>query len=321
MPKLILSYRGQPRRSYFLGDEELLVGSDRACSVHINTPGLLPEHARITRDNGIYKVSAAGVDRDLQINHAYARQHDLRDGDVIHCGDYTLTFAEDGGLAGNLLKTAPPATGWLQILAGPHKGRVITLNRPALRLGKAGVMTAIITRQEDGYYLTHLDGSEHPQINDATIDDRAHPLNDADHIRFGEIELKLLLGYDAAVEPGIPAAPQRQHTRIALDAPALLALGGRHWDTRVIDLSFGGALINRPADWQPGSNEERYRLHFELGDHAPLNVEAAVRHISAGYLGLAFMNLDDRTRGVLHWLIEMNLGDPALFEYELSVER
>jgi len=319
MAKLILSYRGRPRRDIFLADEELLVGSDRACSVHINDPGFLPEHARITRNNGVYMVSATGVDRELQINHAHVRQHALRDGDVIHCGDYTLTFAEDGGLAGSLLKAAPPVTGWLQVLAGPNKGRVITLNRPALRLGKAGIMTAIINRREDGYYLTHLDGSEHPQVNAMPVNDRAHPLNDGDRIRFGEIELKLLLGYDTANAAGSRTSPQRLLSRIPLDAPASLALGGLHWDTRVIDLSLGGALVKRPAEW-PNSSGQRYRLRFELGDHNPLNVEAVVRHVSEKHLGLAFINMDDRTRGVLHWLIEMNLGDPALFEFELSVK-
>ncbi len=248
MAKLILTYRGQPRRNIFLSDEELLIGSDRACSVHINDPGFLPEHARVTLENGAYKVSSAGVDHELQINHARVRQHVLRDGDVIHFGDYTLTYAVDGGLAGSLLKAAPPVTGWLQIMSGPSKGRVITLTRPALRLGKAGVMTAIINRRDDGYYLTHLDGSKHPHINEVTVDDRAHPLNDGDRIRFGEIELKLLLGYDTAGEAVSQSSPQRRHTRIPLDAPATLALGG------------------------------------------------------------------------LHWLIEMNLGDPALFEYELSVQ-
>ncbi|MDH3871319.1 MAG: PilZ domain-containing protein [Gammaproteobacteria bacterium] len=319
MAKLILSYRGKPRRSIFLSDEELLIGSDRACNVHLNDPGLLPEHARISLDNGAYKVSATGLDRELQVNHGHIRQHGLRDGDVIHCGNYTLTFAADGGLANQLLKTTPPVTGWMQILAGPSKGRVIVLNRPALRLGKAGIMTAIITRDDDGYYLTHLDGREHPEINGRTIDDRAYPLNDGDHIRFGEIELKLLLGYDTVGGADSTASPQRRLTRIAVDTPATFSLGSRRWDTRVVDLSLGGALINRPADWTD-NDEERYRLHFELGDHAPLNIDAVIRHVSDAHLGLAFVNLDDRTRGVLHWLIEMNLGDPSLFEYELSVE-
>ena len=33
------------------------------------------------------------------------------------------------------------------------------------------------------------------------------------------------------------------------------------WDTRVIDLSLGGALIKRPADWS-NSTWERYRLRL-----------------------------------------------------------
>ncbi len=320
MAKLILSYQGQPRKNYFLGNEEVVVGRDQRCSVHINDPGMLPEHARITLDNGVYTISAEGVDRELLVNHGHVRQHALRDGDIIHCGDYTLTYAEDHGLAGSLLKAIPPATGWLQILTGPNEGRVIILNRPALRLGKAGVMTAIITRQDDGYYLTHLDGSKHPQINETTVADRAYPLNHGDHIHFGEIELKVLLGYATADEVDTQPPPQRRHTRISLDTPASLTLGGLHWDTRVIDLSLGGALITRPVDWS-NSTWERYRLRFEVEDHAPLNIETVIRHVSEKHLGLAFSNMDDRTRGVLHWLIETNLGDPALFEYELSVQR
>ena len=52
MAKLTLSRKGQLHNTYFLTGSEWLVGSNPACTVRIDSPSILPNHARIIRDGG-----------------------------------------------------------------------------------------------------------------------------------------------------------------------------------------------------------------------------------------------------------------------------
>ena len=318
MAKLTLSYKGQLQNTFFLTGTDWLIGSNPACPIRIDAPTILPNHARITRNAGRYHIAALSEPGELCVNHGDVHEHTLRDADIIHLGGYTLVFSTDA------LGTADPGMGrpvraWLQVLNGTHQGRGIELENPVTRFGSAGDLTVMISRRNDGYYLSHLEGDEFPLVNQTVITDTTWPLNQGDIIHMGKFKFGFFAEYEADKETGAPetAGTQRHFTRVSLHNPAIIATTDTQWDTHLIDLSLSGALLGHPSGWM-GNTGDHYTLKLLLADQSYLEVEAQVRQIDADRLGMAFIDLDEADRDEIRWLVELNLGDAALLKRELS---
>ena len=321
MAKLTLSLGSKPLKSLFLTGKDILIGSDPSCDIPIDDASLRPVHVRITCNGRDYRL-AASVEADaLQINHGRSHEHPLQDGDVIVLGSYTLVFSDEHTHA--YLNTAtPPPRGALRILGGRHRGRLIHLDNPVTRFGSAGSLAAMISRREDGYYLSHLEGEVFPQVNRVTIGEDAYPLNAGDRIAMGGLEFEYHLetrpiGGEAGTRTDDITARQRHFTRISLHAPALLSTPGEEWQTRLIDLSLTGALVELPDGWT-GRTGMHYTLRVQLANHSYFSTEVVIRQVVSDRLGMAFADLDEHGRDVIRWLMEINLGDTSLLKHELS---
>ena len=115
-----------------------------------------------------------------------------------------------------------------------------------------------------------------------------------------------------------PADDRRQYSRIAFHAPAQLVLASGALDVVVLDLSLKGALIRLPADTalQDGAI---CRLHVNLDQgNDQISMEARTTHVGGGNAGLLCLVIDIDSATHLRRLVELNLGDPALLERELS---
>lgn len=323
MAKLTLSLGSKPLKSLTLTDREILIGSDPSCDIPIDDATLRPVHARITGQGKDYRVTAATGSGELRINHGHAYEHLLQDGDLIVFGAYTLAYLDEHAHAHvHVTPMAPVPRGALRILGGNNRGRVIHLDNPVTRFGNAGSLSAMIRRREDGYYLSHLEGEVFPQVNRVTIGQDAYPLNVGDRIAMGDLEFEY--GIEAAVEAGqdpgtkLPGTmPQRHFTRISLHAPALLSTPEEEWETRLIDLSLTGALVELPNGWT-GRMGSYYTLRVQLTNHSWFSTEVVIRQADGDRLGMAFADLDQHGRDVIRWLMEVNIGDASLLRHELS---
>jgi predicted component of type VI protein secretion system len=323
MAKLTLSLDSKPLKSLLLTGRDVLIGSDPSCDIPIDDASLRPIHVRIACNGRDYHLAAiAGAD-ELQINHGRSHEHQLQDGDVIFLGAYTLVFSDEHAPVHVQLNTAtPPPRGALRILGGRHRGRLIHLDNPVTRFGSAGSLAAMISRREDGYYLSHLEGEIFPQVNRVTIGEDAYPLNAGDRIAMGglefeyNIETRLDAGEAGARKDDITST-QRHFTRISLHAPALLSTPGEAWETRLIDLSLTGALVELPDGWT-GRTGMLYTLRVQLANQSYFSTEVVIRQVDRDRLGMAFAELDDHGRDVIRWLMEINLGDNPLLTRELS---
>jgi hypothetical protein len=111
---------------------------------------------------------------------------------------------------------------------------------------------------------------------------------------------------------------RRKHSRVAFHAPATLVLPDRTIDTVIIDLSLKGALVRLPAG-TTATDQEICKLHVRLNETlAEINMEARVTHVEGRYAGLLCLAIDLDSVTHLRRLVELNLGDPALLERELS---
>jgi predicted component of type VI protein secretion system len=323
MAKLTLSLGSKPLKSVILTGRDILIGSDPSCDIPIDDASLRPVQVRITSNGKDYRLAATvGADAP-QINDGRSHQHPLQDGEVIALGDYTLVFSDEHAPAPAHPSTAaPPRRGALRILGGRHRGRLIHLDNPVTRFGSAGSLAAMISRREDGYYLSHLEGEVFPQVNRVTIGEDAYPLNAGDRIAMGGLEFEYHLesrpdGGEAGTHKDDRTTRQRHFTRISLHAPALLSTPGEEWQTRLIDLSLTGALVELPDGWT-GRTGMLYTLRVQLANHSYFSTEVVIRQVDSDRLGMAFADLDEHGRDVIRWLMEINLGDTALLKHELS---
>ena len=95
-------------------------------------------------------------------------------------------------------ETAPaePAAivGHLQVLNGPGAGKELVLNKALTTLGKPGVQVAVITKRPQGYFITHVEGLNHPLVNEKSVGAQACPLNNHDVIELAGVKMEFFLG-------------------------------------------------------------------------------------------------------------------------------
>ncbi|MCX7627236.1 MAG: FHA domain-containing protein [Methylophilaceae bacterium] len=93
---------------------------------------------------------------------------------------------------------APTSTGGtmlghIQILNGPNAGRELVLNKTLTTLGKPGVQVAVITRRPQGYFITHVEGANHPIVNGQSVGAQAHELHDHDIIEIAGVKMEFFI--------------------------------------------------------------------------------------------------------------------------------
>ena len=117
---------------------------------------------------------------------------------------------------------------------------------------------------------------------------------------------------------------RRQHARIAFRTLARLLTGERQGEVEVLDISLKGALLRLPSDSEtpPADRLEtgsECRLEVPLDDTSgTIRMDVRVAPVSGDQLGVVCQLIDIDSATHLRRLVELNLGDPALLERELS---
>lgn len=89
-------------------------------------------------------------------------------------------------------KSAQPL-GAIQILSGANAGKELELTKPLTTLGKPGVQVAVLTRRPQGYFITHVEGANHPTVSGKAIGAAPHPLKDHDVIELAGVKMEFFV--------------------------------------------------------------------------------------------------------------------------------
>ncbi|HXZ92378.1 MAG TPA: FHA domain-containing protein [Burkholderiales bacterium] len=89
-------------------------------------------------------------------------------------------------------KAAQPL-GAIQILTGGNAGKELELTKPLTTLGKPGTQVAVLTRRPHGYYITHVEGTQHPTVNGQSIGSSPHALKDHDVIEIAGVKMEFFV--------------------------------------------------------------------------------------------------------------------------------
>jgi len=88
---------------------------------------------------------------------------------------------------------ASAVMGKIQVLSGSSSGRELVLSKALTTLGKPGVQVAVITKRNNGYYITHVEGKTHPVVNGNSTGAQAHLLADHDVIELAGVKMEFYL--------------------------------------------------------------------------------------------------------------------------------
>ena len=80
----------------------------------------------------------------------------------------------------------------IQVLNGSNTGRELFLDKVLTKLGKPGVQLALITKRQNGYFITHLEGNGSPFVNGAMIGEHSYLLKNQDVIDLAGIKVIFL---------------------------------------------------------------------------------------------------------------------------------
>ncbi|MGD9164324.1 MAG: FHA domain-containing protein [Chromatiales bacterium] len=206
MPKLTLSFKGRVIDVYHLEKEETCIGRDEGCDIWIDSLAIAPQQALIRQSSeNEYQLEAMDETFPVTVNHKQVEITPLSHGDVIQVGKHTLTYAVDVMEHGADLGSRPeqegeaaedsdsierPSTGVLQIMNGENFGRIIPLTRNMTRIGHTGGDCAMISKRDDGYFLSFLEGPHPPIVNRISIGNGSHLLRDGDIIEVGGTKMQ-----------------------------------------------------------------------------------------------------------------------------------
>lgn len=111
---------------------------------------------------------------------------------------------------------------------------------------------------------------------------------------------------------------RRHFTRIPIDSRAQLSCNDQTWDSKLLDISLKGALLERPGGYE-GTLGERCTLQMLLEPQdVTITMEGSVVHLEAQHIGFRCDHIDLESISHLKRLVELNLGDEAALERELT---
>jgi hypothetical protein len=113
------------------------------------------------------------------------------------------------------------------------------------------------------------------------------------------------------------AHERRKFSRILFDAHVELAQGAFHWRASLLDISLRGLLIQQtlPAEVDPN---QPILVKILLSDSTSIAMSVTVAHQHHNQTGLMCTSIDIDSVSHLRRLIELNLGDAAAAERQLS---
>ncbi len=111
---------------------------------------------------------------------------------------------------------------------------------------------------------------------------------------------------------------KRLFTRIPFETSAVLSTFPGEHECRLVDISLKGALVERIAPWSIQADSP-CSLQIKLANGAiTIHLAGEVVHVEAGRLGLRCTEIDLESIINLRRLVELNLGDQAALQREMS---
>lgn len=150
----------------------------------------------------------------LLINNQATKEWSLRNNDVINVGKHSVVYNttesfvrqsstalyapsrsdEDLEALNEKLETnVRLAEAHLQIVDGPHIGRILPLKKSLTRLGHEGGSVAVIARRKDGYFVSALQINDGLLLNNEVLGERTVQLQQNDVLKIDKTPMQFFM--------------------------------------------------------------------------------------------------------------------------------
>ena len=110
---------------------------------------------------------------------------------------------------------------------------------------------------------------------------------------------------------------RRRFQRFHFEGTVKLYSDKAMWETKLTDISLKGVLIERPVDWN-GKTGTSYRMDLRINNSVIISMGVIAAHVMPHRVGFQWQKIDLDSFAQLKRLVELNLGDPAILNRELS---
>lgn len=167
MAKIVLSMNNAVLREVTLSKERVTIGRRPQNDIVIDSAAVSAEHAVIVTHNNDSFLEDLNSINGTQINGQPVRKHFLQNGDVIELAQYKIRYVADSNDV-DCLNGLPDMVPTIRVLNGVHSGKEVALSKTLTTIGRPGEQVAVITRQMDDYFITHVEGDS-PAVNGESI--------------------------------------------------------------------------------------------------------------------------------------------------------
>ena len=224
MAKLILSMDGLVLKEIPLRKEYMGIGRKAHNDIQIDNMAISGEHAAVVTILNDSFLEDLNSTNGTLVNGQPIKKHFLKDGDVIEFGKYKMKYLVEALASGETAEyekstpfrseplqvvygdrdamttsasqgsaTASSLAGAaIQLLSGSNAGHQLQLTKTLTTLGRRG-QVAVIARRPQGYFLTHVEGSNFPLVNGQVVDAQARRLENHDVIEIAGVKMEFFL--------------------------------------------------------------------------------------------------------------------------------
>ncbi len=192
MAKFTVYFKDKPIFSGIYDAGIVHIGRDETNDLVVDSLAVAPAHAVVVIKDGNCIIKQLNEKFPLLINNHATKESSLSNNDVVNVGKHYIVYntteffhepseythipsseeADVNVLNRRMDTPSKLQEGKLQVMDGPHIGRILTLKKAMTRLGHEGAGVVVIARRKDGYYVSALQGNEGLILNNEPLGDR-----------------------------------------------------------------------------------------------------------------------------------------------------
>jgi len=208
MAKFTVYFKDKPIFSGIYDSGVVHIGRDDTNELVVDSLAVAPAHAVAVIKDGECIIKQLNEKFPLLVNNQPVKQWSLQNNDIINVGKHYIVYnatefihgvgASSGDpdihvLNEKLESASKQLEGKLQIMDGPHIGRILSLKKAMTRLGHEGSGVIVISRRRDGYYVSALQGHDGLVLNNEPLGDRTVLLQSNDVVIVDKTPMQFFL--------------------------------------------------------------------------------------------------------------------------------
>lgn len=214
MAKLTLYFKDKPIFSGMYENGVIHIGRDDTNEIVVDSLAVAPAHAAVVMKDGSCMIKQLNEKFPLLINNLAVKEWALQNNDVINVGKHYITFSVTESVLNDQFQTQITASekdpdlqalnhkldqsakqqeANLQIMDGPHIGRILPLKKAMTRLGHEGAGVVVIARRKNGYFVSALQGHDGLAVNKEPLGENTILLKHNDIIEVDKTPMQFFL--------------------------------------------------------------------------------------------------------------------------------